>query len=389
MTMGETTTSQSARVLEPRRGGRGRRVALVLGLALFGLVFVATLLFLYQKASEEPAEAKTQKPVITDVVKKAVATGKIVPRREVSIKPRVSGIIKGVFVAPGDFVEAGALIAEIRVVPNMAALTRAESDVRAAQIALEHAKAELERAERLGEGGLVSQRELSARKLEHDLRKAELAAAASQLVVVREGAARETDDAANTKVRSTVAGTVLEVPVEEGASVIESNTFNEGTTIATVADMKDMIFLGRIDEADVDKVRANMEVLIKIGAVDGRTFPARLEHIAPKGVEVDGAIQFEIKAAVDPAKDVVIRAGYSANAEIVLDRREGVLAINESVLSFDGDQAFVEVETGPGQYERRDLELGISDGINVEVTGGLDADAVVRHPEPAEGGTQR
>jgi HlyD family secretion protein len=365
---------------------RGRGVLAAVLFGLIGVAFAGTLYFLYQKAAGEEPVVKTESPIVTEIVQKAVATGKIVPRQEVQIKPRVSGIVKQIFVEPGDVVEAGTLIAEIKIVPDMAALTRAESEVHAAQIALRHAKAELERTERLSGDGLSSQKALADRKLEFDLRKAELSAAGSQLAVVRDGATRQSDDSANTKVRSTVAGTVLEVPVEEGASVIESNTFNEGTTVATVADMGDMIFLGRVDEADVGKIKKDMEVLIKIGAVDAQTFPARLEYIAPKGIELEGAIQFEIKAALDRPDGVVIRAGYSANAEIVLERRKDALAISESLLQFEADQAFVEVASGPGQFERRDLEVGISDGIHIEILGGIDQDATIRVPEPDDAG---
>lgn len=189
-------------------------------------------------------------------------------------------------------------------------------------------------------------------------------------------------EATNTKVRSTVRGTVLEVPIERGMSVIETNNFNEGTTIATVADMNDMIFLGRVDEAEVDKIRSGMAVVVEIGAIDGKTFDAILEYIAPKGQDVEGAIQFEIKAALAPTKDATIRAGYSANAEIVLDRRDEVLAVEESLLQFEGEAAYVEVETAPGTFERRDLELGLSDGIHIEVKSGVEEGAKIKRPAP-------
>lgn len=350
-------------------------------LVLLVVSFVATLVFLYLKSKGEAPEATTETPLVTDIVKKAVATGSIVPRREVQIKPRVSGIVKTLYVEPGDVVEEGALIAEIKIVPDMAALTRAESQVRSARIAQKHAELELKRAERMMDKGLISAQELAERRLQHQLRKAELAAASSDLMVVREGATNK-NESTNTKVRSTVAGMVLEVPVEEGGSVIETNTFNEGTTIAAVADMRDMIFLGHVDEADVDKIRVGMDVNIRIGAIDNRQFPAKLEYIAPKGVTVEGAIQFEIKAALAPVEDAVIRAGYSANAEIVLERRDDVLAVKESLLKFDGERAYVDVEVAPGAFERRDLELGVSDGIHIEVKGGVDANAKIRAPEP-------
>jgi len=369
-------------MVEHKKKSRWRRLLAGTFIVLLVLAFLGTLAFLYLKSRGEAPVYKTEQPKVTDIVKKAVATGSIVPRREVSIKPRVSGIVKMLQVEPGDHVEQGTLIAEIQIVPNMAALTQAEAAVHKARIAVKHAQVELHRAERLSGGGLLSQRALSERKLDHNLRRAELQAATSQLQVVKEGASRSRGDKANTKIRSTVAGMVLEVPVEEGGSVIESNNFNEGTTIATVADMGDMIFLGRIDEADVDKIRTGMAVKIRIGAIDERQFEGKLEYIAPKGSQIEGAIQFEIKAALTVPKDVVIRAGYSANAEIVLEEKPKVLAVSESLLQFDGEQPYVEVETGPGVYERRDLTVGISDGINIEVKDGVTAESKIRHPQP-------
>ncbi len=285
-------------------------------------------------------------------------------------RTREIGLRKALGATPGTIVR--------QIVPNMAALTQAESAVYKARIAVSHAKAELRRAERLSGDGLLSQRVLSERKLDHNLRRAELRAATSQLQVVKEGASRSRGETANTKIRSTVAGMVLEVPVEEGGSVIESNNFNEGTTIATVADMGDMIFLGRIDEADVDKIRTGMAAKIRIGAIDEHQFDGKLEYIAPKGKQIEGAIQFETKAALESEKGVVIRAGYSANAEIVLAEKNQVLAVSESLLQFDGEQPYVEIETAPGVYERRDLTVGISDGINIEVKDGVTAESKIR-----------
>ncbi len=372
--------------MSTKKRSKIRGVLTAIGVLMLVGAFIGTLVFLYFKSKGEEPSYKTETPQMKDIVKKAVATGSIVPRREIMIKPRVSGIVHTIGVEPGDLVEEGALIAEIKIVPDIGALTRAEASVRSARIAVAHAKSELERAERLQDRGLVSQRDLAQQRLDYDLRKAELAAAQSELQVVKEGATRSSDDTANTKVRSTVAGMVLEVPVEVGGSVIESNNFNDGTTIAAVADMKDMIFLGRIDEADVDKVRSGMDVNIKVGAIDDHEFPAKLEYIAPKGVTLEGAVQFEIKAALAPTNGVMIRAGYSANAEIVLERREQVLAVRESLLQFDGDKPFVEVEVRPGKFERRDLELGISDGIHIEVKSGVSLEDKIKQPEPLKKG---
>jgi HlyD family secretion protein len=368
---------------EVRTRRKRSRLGAVLGvglLFLLGAGFVGTLVFLYVKSRGDEPVVKTEKPLVTDIVKKAVATGKIVPRREVLIKPRVSGIIKELFVKAGERVESGALIAEIRIVPDMAALSRAEASVRSAQIALSHASAEFERATKADERGLISRRELAQAKLERDLKRAELSSGVEQLKVVKDGAARKGDESTNTKVRATVAGTVLSVPVEVGASVTETNNFNEGTTIASIADMKDMIFLGHVDEADVGKIKPGMEVNLRIGAVEQKTFKGELEFIAPKGVEKEGSVQFEIRAALRAAEGLTIRAGYSANAEIVLERKQQVLAINENLLRFDGERPYIDVEVAPGEFERRDLELGISDGIHIEIVSGVDAEARIRQP---------
>ncbi len=347
-----------------------------------GLVagFVATLFFLYQRSKGEPPVVTTEQPAKADIVKKAVATGSIVPRREVLIKPRVSGILKKLHVVAGQLVKEGDLIAEVTIIPDVVALARAEAQVRSARIALSHADLELSRSKRLSESGLLSSRELSERKLDFDIKGAELLAATEALEVVREGATGKGDKASNTKIRATVSGTVIDVPALEGASVIESNNFNEGTTVAIVADMTDMIFLGKVDEADVGRISVGMAVSIQIGAVENKTFDGALEFIASKGKLIDGAIQFEVKAALLPVQGVTIRAGYSANASIVLEKRVQVLALNEKLVQFEGKQPFVEVEVGPGQFERRDVELGLSDGIKIELKGGIEPDAKIKVP---------
>lgn len=349
---------------------------------LIGL-FAATLVFLYTKSQDEEPAYETESPKLTDIVHKTVASGAIVPRREIQIKPRVSGIVRKLFVEPGDVIEKGARIAEIKIIPNMAALASARAGVRSAEVSARRSERELKRASELDKLGIVSKSELATRELERDLRQAKLVSARDQLRVIRDGAARNAGDPVNTVVRSTVTGTVLEVPVEEGVSVIETNTFNEGTTIAAVADMNDMIFLGRVDEADVDKVREGMQVNIKIGAIDDKEFSGELEYISPKGKEVDGALQFEIKAALGNQQHATIRAGYSANAEIVLEKKDAVLAVPESLLQFDGEDAYVNVEVAPDKVERRDLKLGISDGIHIEVVSGVDEKTKIRQPERA------
>ena len=288
---------------------------------------------------------------------------------------------------PGQEIKEGDLIAEVKIIPDVVALTRAEGSVREAKIAQKHAELELHRAERLAEEGILAARDLEDRRLEFDLKKAEQAAAGETLQVVRDGALARGDSSSNTQIRATVSGMVLDVPVEEGTSVIESNNFNEGTTVAIVADMNDMIFLGKVDEADVGKIKVGMNATVQIGAVENRSFDGALEQIASKGKLVDGAIQFEVKIAMKPMKDVVIRAGYSANAGIVLEQRLAVLALNEKLVQFEGDKPFVEVLVAPNKFERRDITVGVSDGIKIEVKSGVDETTEIKVPLLSPPGT--
>lgn len=391
---GRAATSPDGREpVPPKKTGQvWRNVKRVLfGLLLLGLLasFGGTLFFLYKRSKGTPPVVKTEKPATADITKKAVATGSIVPRREVLIKPRVSGIVSKIHVVPGQEIKAGDLIAEVRIIPDVVALTRAEGTVREARIAQKHAELELRRAEKLAEEGILAARDLEDRRLEFELKKAEESAAGENLQVVREGALAKGAANKNTDIVATVSGTVLDVPVEEGASVIEANNFNEGTTVAALADMNDMIFLGKVDEADVGKIKLGMNATVQIGAIENRSFDGALEQIASKGKLVDGAIQFEVKIAMKPMKDVVIRAGYSANAGIVLDQRTQVLALNEKLVQFDGDKPFVEILVGPNQFERRDISVGISDGIKIEVKSGVDASNEIKVPQmspPSAGG---
>jgi HlyD family secretion protein len=359
-----------------------RLVPFIVVIAVAG-VFAGTLYFLYQKSQRKPVVFETQEPVVTDIVKKTVATGSLVPRQEIEIKSRVSGVISKLYVEPGEVVAKDALIADIQIIPDMLDLNRAESAVAAARISFDNAKRELDRNRGLFERSVISDAELGRHRLEYELRKQELDAALSNVALIKNGAIRKSNKVSN-QVRSTVAGTVLEVPVEEGESVIESNTFNAGTTVATVADMSDMIFLGRVDESEVGKLRKDMELSIQIGAVENERLRGKLEYIAPKGVAKEGVIEFEIRAAIEPREDVLVRAGYSANADIVLDRRQQVLAINEGLLQFEDGQPFVEVEVAPQTFEKREVEVGLSDGIHIEVLNGLAQGAKIKKPLPED-----
>ena len=354
------------------------------------IAFLGTLgwtgVYLYEKSEVKPEVVETGAPVVADVVQKTVATGSIVPRKEIEIKARVSGILDELVVEPGQHVKKGDLVARIRVVPNISELQRAQAGVRQAKLRLENARIELERQRSLNAQGIVANSAVTPLQYERDLRKQELADAEESLELVLEGASRAAREAgvATNEVRSTVDGMVLDVPEKEGASIIESNTFNPGSTLAVVADMSDMIYLGQIDESEVGKIRKGMSLDVRIGALQNQRFRAVLEYIAPKGNLLEGAIQFEIRAAMQLQEGTFLRSGYSANADIVLDQRHEVLTVDESLLMFENGEPFVEVEVQPGRFERRAVELGLSDGIRVEVLSGIAAVDVLRKPKAGE-----
>ncbi|MCP3957469.1 MAG: efflux RND transporter periplasmic adaptor subunit [bacterium] len=342
--------------------------------------FAGTFYYLYAKSEEPPAVFETAAPQVATIIHKTVATGSVVPRQEVEIKPQISGIIEKLYVEPGDLVAQGDLIAKINVIPNMLNLNNAENRVNLSRIRFQDATLDLDRNRKLVDEGTISQSDFQKVEIAHQNAKEELTGAIDSLEIVRKGSTTKTESSSNTLVRATIAGMVLEVPVEVGNSVIEANTFNDGTTLATVADMDDMIFEGKVDESEVGKIRPGMDLLLTVGAIEGATFDAALEHIAPKGVEEDGAIQFEIRAALAQQDDILIRANYSANADIVLARADDVMAIDESLLQFDGDTPFVEVETAAQTFERREIETGLSDGILIQVVSGLGEEDKIKNP---------
>ena len=341
---------------------------------LFGLVvlFIWTMVFLYNKSASRPDEFLIEKPKKNNVVKKTVANGKIVPRKEILIKPVVSGIIRELYVEAGDHVKKGDQLAKIQIVPDMMSLSSAENRVRAAEITVQNAQMNYDRNKPLLDKGVIAAAEMQTFDIALRNADQELAAAQEALQVVRDGISRTS--AGNTVVRSTIDGMVLDVPVKEGNSVIERNNFNEGTTIASIADMTDLIFQGKVDESEVGKVKLGMPVVLTVGAIDNAKWDAELEYIAPKGVEENGAIQFEIRAAVSVKEGQNLRSGYSANADIVLQRKDSVLTVPESIVSFNakGDSAFVDVKNGEG-WKKTHIKTGLSDGMNLEVLEGVDA----------------
>ena len=332
-----------------------------------------TMFFLYQKSKKKPVIYEIKSPFMSDVIKKTVATGSVVPRKEIEIKPQVSGIIDQIFIEAGQKVKKGDLIARIKIIPNMVELNNAESRLNKAKINFEDAKLVYERQKKVYEQGVIPEAEFQQYRLSYMNAMEEQETAESNLQLIKEGVSKKSGEATNTLIRSTIEGMVLDVPVEVGNSVIESNTFNEGTTIASVADMGEMIFEGKVDETEVGKLRLGMPLILSIGAIEDEKFDAELEYIAPKGKEENGAIQFEIKADVKLKNNSFIRAGYSANADIVLDRKDSVMVIPESLIKFEkeGDSAYVEIETQPQVFEKRYIKTGLSDGVNIEVKDGL------------------
>lgn len=342
--------------------------------------FGYVMYFLWDKSQEKPVVYETQKPITTTIINKTVATGSVVPRKEIEIKPQVSGIIDELYVEEGDQVKKGDLIARIRIIPNMINLSNAESRVNKAKINLQDAKRNFDRMVDLFEKGVIAKKEFESYEITYDNAKEELKNAEDNLDLIKEGQLKKSGAPTNTLVRSTINGMVLDIPVEIGNSVIESNNFNDGTTIATVADMNDMIFKGKIDETEVGKIHIGMPLILTIGAIDDTKFDAALTKISPKGVEENGAVQFEIEADVNLKKGEFIRSGYSANADIVLAKAVDVLAVPEALLHFDKDKTYVEVETGPQEFKKVYIETGLSDGINIEVKKGIDKEVNIKKP---------
>ena len=339
-------------------------------LALIAVIFIGTAVFLFNKSQEKPVVYETDAPFKTTIIKKTVAIGKVIPRKEVNVTSQVSGVVEKVYVVAGQTVKKGDLIARITLAPNMVMLNSAESQLQSAEINLKNAEDELERQKKLYADKLISESEYNKFLLTYNLQRQAVESAENNLLLIREGATRKSDLVSN-MIRATVDGMILDVPNKEGAFIVESSTFGAGTTVASLADMNDMIFEGMVDEAEVGKIREGMELVLDVGALEGEPFSAVLEYISPKGIEDQGTIKFQIRAAVTLSDQLFLRANYSANADIVLDKRENVLAINEGNLLIEDEQHFVEVETAPQQFEKRKVETGLSDGINIEIVSGL------------------
>lgn len=350
-------------------------------LVVVAAIFVGTFVFLYQKSRPKTTIYETVVPEIADLEKTTVATGKVEPRDEVLIKPQISGIISEVYKEAGQSIKKGEVLAKVKVIPELGQLNSAESRVRLADINAAQAETDFSRIKQLYNDKLISKEEYEKGEVTVKQAREEKQTAKDALEIVKEGITKNSASFSSTLIRSTIDGLILDVPIKVGNSVIMSNTFNDGTTIATVANMNDLIFKGKIDETEVGRIHEGMPVKLTIGALQNLTFNAVLEYISPKGVEENGANQFEIKAAIQVPDTVQIRSGYSANAEIVLQRAQKVLALPESTIEFSGDSTFVWVMTDsvPEQkFERRQVTTGMSDGIKLEIKKGLEVKDKVR-----------
>lgn len=367
-----------------------KKTGTIIVLALIFIGFIAGIWYVYNLDKKDPVVYTTEQASTQTIVKKTVATGSIVPKEEVLIKPNISGIIEEIFVVAGDIIKSGDLIARVKVVPNINSLNSAKNNINGAKTSVETARLALEsqrsiyqRQEELFDKGVISANEFDQAQLSIDQaqqryaqEKVQLQGAQQTFDIVKTGTTRGLGASANTEIRATVSGMVLDVPVKTGNQVIESNNFNDGTTIATIADVDKMIFEGKVDESEVGKISENLPLEITVGAIENKKFDAILDYIAPKGISENGAIQFEIKGTLAKKDTTFIRAGLSANASIILAKAEDVLAIKEALVQYDPEtkKPFVEVTVGDQEFERKEIELGVSDGLNVEVKSGITKD---------------
>lgn len=372
-----------------------KKVITIIVLLLIVVLFGGSLFYLYQKNQESPEVYKTDEPTTETIVKKTMATGTLIPREEVEVKPNISGVVDKLFVKPGDNVEIGDMIAQLKVVPNITNLNSAKNQVRQSNINLANEKKVFNRQKELYEKGVISENDFDLAKNVYDNALQTLKAAEENLEIIETGTTQDAGNAATTEIKARISGMILDVPVEIGNQVIEANNFNEGTTIAMIAKTDDMIFKGKVDESEVGKIKEGLPLEITVGAIEDKTFNASLDYISPKGTEENGAVQFDIEGTLKLTDSIFIRAGLSANASIILERSQDVLAISESLVQFEKEtnDPYVEVEVGEQKFEKRMVELGLSDGINVEVKSGVNKGDKIkiwnRVEEPIAGNPRR
>lgn len=358
-----------------------KKVITIIVLVLLVFLFGGAVYYLYQKDQEPPVTYQTETPTKETIVKETIATGTITPREEVPVKPNISGIIDKIFVKAGDTVKTGQLIAQLKVVPNVSNLNNSKNQIRTARINLENERKIFNRQKELFEKGVISANDFDQAQRSFDIAKQNLVAAEETFEIVKTGTTAGIGDAATTEIKATISGMVLDVPVKVGNQVIEANNFNEGTTIASIANTNDMIFEGKVDESEVGKIKEGLPLEITVGAIQNVVFDATLDYVAPQGIEENGAVQFEIEGTLAKREnEIFIRAGLSANASIILEKAEDVIAIKESLVQFDKEtkEPYVEVMKGDQEFERKDIKLGISDGINVQVLEGVSKDDKIK-----------
>jgi len=357
-----------------------KKAGRIIGIIIISLIVLFTFVFLWNKSRPEVKIFNIVSPVVGTIENKTIATGRVEPRDEILIKPQISGIISEVLREAGQMIKTGDIIAIVQVIPEMGQLNAAESRLRVADINLKQIETEYARQSQLFGNNVISKEEFDVSETAYKKAQEEKANAQDALDIVRDGVSKRYTQLSNTQIRSTISGMILDVPVKKGNSVIQANTFNDGTTIASVANMNNLIFRGNIDETEVGKVKEGMPLILTIGAITGQTFDAELEYISPKGTEQGGAVLFEIKAAVR-SDSAYIRAGYSANAEIVLARAADVLIVPEGTIEYNNDSAFVYIlqkEGRPQEFEKQYVQTGLSDGVNIEIKEGIDLDSKLR-----------
>ncbi|MBA6154926.1 efflux RND transporter periplasmic adaptor subunit [Tenacibaculum sp. S7007] len=358
-----------------------KKTLIYVGLAVLAMAVIIAVVKVNKSNSKPVKKYKTEQLKKMNIVNKVVATGKVIPLEEVEIKPQISGIIDKVYLEEGAIVKTGDLIATVKVVPNEQSLQSARGRINSVQIQLSNAKTQYDRNKALFDKGVISSQQFEASQLSYNQAKNDLRNANNDYQIIKRGSAGS--GGANTNIRATASGMVVEIPVKKGYQVIQANNFNAGTTIATIADMKKMIFEGKVDEAEVGKLKMGMDLDITVGAIEEEKFPAKLNFIAPKGVEESGAIQFKVKGdiRIDSVKQMV-RAGYSANASIIIEKKDSILSIREALLQYDKEskKPYVEilVNKEEGKFENKDVELGVSDGINVEIISGITKDDEIK-----------
>lgn len=355
------------------------RVAVIV---IIAALVLATFIYLFVKSRPDEVTYDVVTPSVQTISRKTIATGKIEPRNEVEIKPQISGIISEIYFEAGAMVKKDDVIALVKVIPEMSQLNAAESNLNLAKIELDQAKVDYERAQRLYDKKVLSTEEFEKETVTYKKAKENYDNANSNLQIIRDGIIKKEGQYSNTQIRATISGMILDVPVKVGNSVILSNTFNDGTTICTIADMSDMIFKGSIDESEVGNIHPGMPIELSVGALQNSKFNALLEYVSPKGTETNGTVMFEIKAAVDVPDTILLRAGYSANAEIILKQRTNVLSVPEYTVELNGDSAFVftldSASNNEQKFNKVPVEVGLSDGINIEIVSGIDEDAKLR-----------